>query len=237
MLFDLRSMIGYPVRASDGDLGTVLDFYFDDTTWTIRYMVAETGTWLSGRKVLISLVTLGKSDWKSRTFSVNLTCDQVRKSPDIDTERPVYRQHEVELHEYYQWPRYWEGAYGGTFGITPYPLFENDSGQESSGSDRMDDPHLRSTRHVTGCHILATDGGVGYVGDFVVDDETWTLRNLVVNTGKWLPGRKVLISPAWIKSFNWADSSVCLDHSREAVKNCPEFDPLPTPNIPGRVPP
>jgi sporulation protein YlmC with PRC-barrel domain len=226
MLFDLRSMIGYPVRASDGDLGTVLDFYFDDTTWTIRYMVAETGTWLSGRKVLISLVALGKPDWKSRTFSVNLTCDQVRKSPDLDTERPVYRQHEVELHEYYQWPRYWEGAYGGTFGITPYPLYEGLLAQESSKSERKDDPHLRSTRHVTGYHILATDGGIGHVGDYVVDDETWALQYLVVDTGKWLPGRKVLISPTWIKSVNWADTSVFLDHSREEVKISPDFDPL-----------
>jgi uncharacterized protein YrrD len=226
MVFSLRSMIGYPIRANDGDLGTVLDFYFDDVTWTIRYMVAETGTRPSGRKVLISLVALGKPDWKSRTFSVNLTCDQVRNSPDINTEMPVYRQHEVELHEYYQWPRYWEGGYGGTFGITPFPLFENNSGKESSGSKQVGDPHLRSTHNVTGCHILATDGGVGYVGDFVVDGETWTLRDLVVNTGKWLPGKKVLISPAWIKSFNLADSSICIDRSREAVKNCPEFDPL-----------
>jgi uncharacterized protein YrrD len=226
MVFSLRSMTGYPIRASDGDLGTVLDFYFDDATWIIRYMVAETGTWLSGRKVLISPVALGKPDWKSRTFSVNLTCDQVRKSPDLDTERPVYRQHEVELHEYYQWPRYWEGAYGGTFGITPYPLYEGLLAQESSKSGREDDPHLRSTRQVTGYHILATDGGIGHVGDYVVDDETWALQYLVVDTGKWLPGRKVLISPTWIKSVNWADTSVFLDHSREEVKISPDFDPL-----------
>jgi hypothetical protein len=228
MLFSLQSMIGYPIRAKDGDLGTVLDFYFDDATWTIRYMVAETGTWLSGRKVLVSFVALGKPDWESRTFSVRLDCDQVRNSPDIDTERPVYRQHEVELHEHYRWPRYWEGAYGGTFGITSYPLFDNDPGDEPSDSKRTDDPHLRSTRHVTGYHILATDGGIGHVGDFVVDDENWALRYMVVDTGKWLPGRKVLISPAWIKSVIWADKSMHLDHSREDVKISPDFDPLKT---------
>jgi sporulation protein YlmC with PRC-barrel domain len=226
MLFSLQSIIGYPIRANDGDLGTLTDFYFDDVTWTIRYMVAETGTWLSGRKVLISLAALGKPDWESRTFSVTLTCAQVRNSPDIDTEKPVYCQHETELHEYYQWPQYWEGAYGGTFGITPYPLFENDSRQESSGSKRKDDMHLHSTRHVTGYHIHATDGEIGHVADFVVDDEKWHLHYLVVDIGKWLPGRKVLISPTWIKEVNWADTSVYLDRSREEVKNCPEFDPL-----------
>ena len=222
----LSSMIGYAIRATDGDLGKVREFYFDDATWTIRYMVAETGSWLSGRKVLISLVALGKPDWGSRTFSVNLTCDQVRNSPDIDTERPVYRQHEAELHKYYQWPLYWEGGYGGTFGITPYPLFEQPLLPGSPEPERHDDPHLRSTRHVTGYHIHATDGEIGHVEDFIVDDEKWKLRYLVVNTGDWLPGRKVIISHQWIKSVNWADNSVYLDRSRESVKNSPELDPL-----------
>ncbi|MGA2506006.1 MAG: PRC-barrel domain-containing protein [Chitinispirillaceae bacterium] len=215
----LRSIIGYSIRAADGDLGKVHEFYFDDATWTIRYMVAETGNWLFGRKVLISLVALGKPDWESQTFSVNLTCVQVRNSPDIDTERPVYRQHEADLHEYYQWSPYWQGGYGGVFGITPYPIFENPLVQESSASKRQDDPHLRSTRQVTGYHIHATDGEIGHVEDFMVDDENWTIRYLVVDTGNWLLGRKVLISPKWIKKVNWADTSVYLDRSRESVKN------------------
>ena len=222
----LNKIIGYAIRAIDGNLGKVHEFYFDDATWTIRYMVVETGNWLSGRKVLISLVALGKPDWESRTFSVNLTCDQVRKSPDIDTERPVYRQHEAELHAYYQWPLYWEGGYGGTFGITPFPLFENPVKQEPSASERKDDPHLRSTRHVTGYHIHATDGEIGHVDDLIVDDENWRISYLVVNTGNWLSGRNVLIPSAWIKSVNWADSSVFLVRSRDAVKSSPEFDPL-----------
>ena len=226
MQHSLRSMIGFSVRATDGDLGKVDEFYFDDATWTIRYMVAETGSWLSNRKVLVSLVALGKPDWKSRTFSVNLTCDQIRNSPDIDTERPVYRQHEAALHRYYEWPLYWEGGYGGTLGITPYPLLETPLVQESPDPDRQDDPHLRSTRQVTGYHIHATNGEIGHVTDFMVDDENWTLRNLVVDTGNWLPGKKVLIPPAWIKRVNWADTSVYVDRLRESIKSSPGVDPL-----------
>jgi sporulation protein YlmC with PRC-barrel domain len=222
----ISTMIGYSIRATDGDLGKVNEFYFDDETWTIRYMVAETGNWLLGRKVLISLVALGKPDWESQSFSVNLTCIQVRHSPDIDTERPVSRQHEEEIHKYYDWPAYWQGGYGGTLGITPYPLYENPPLQKPSASKRHDDPHLRSTRHVKGYHIHAIDGEIGHVEDFIVDDENWTLRYLVVNTGNWLPGKKVFIEPAWIKEVNWADSSVYLDRSREQVKNSPEFDSL-----------
>jgi hypothetical protein len=220
----LRGMIGFTIRATDGELGKVHEFYFDDATWTIRYMVAETGSWLSGRKALIALVALGKPDWESRTFSVNLSCAQVRNSPDIDTERPVYRQHEEEIHKYYEWPAYWQGGYGGTLGITPYPLFEIPSMQESTAMKSKEDPHLRSTRRVTGYHIHATDGEIGHVEDFIVDDENWALRYLVVDTGHWLPGRQVLISPQWIKGVNWADSCVYIDRSREAVKNSPEID-------------
>jgi uncharacterized protein YrrD len=219
----LQSIIGFTIRAEDGDLGKVHDFYFDDVTWTIRYLVAETGNWLSGRKVLISSVALGKPDWASRTFSVNLTCAQVRNSPDIDTERPVYRQHEAGLHEYYQWPRYWEGGFGGVFGITPSPLLENALPHESSAPERKDDPHLRSTRQVTGYHIHATDEEIGHVKDFIVDDENWTIGFLVIDTGNWLPGRKVLISPKWIKSVNWADAGVYLDRSRQSVENGLDF--------------
>jgi uncharacterized protein YrrD len=222
MQHSLRSMIGFSIRATDGDLGKVDEFYFDDVTWTIRYMVVETGNWLSGRKVLISLVALGIPDWESRTFSVNLTCDQVRNSPDIDTQRPVYRQHETKLHEYYQWPQYWEGGYGGALGITPFPLLEIPLSQEPSASDQLDDPHLRSTRHVTGYHIHATNGEIGHVADFMVNDKNWELRYLVVDTGNWLPGKKVLISPSWIKSINWDDASVTVDRMRESVKNNPE---------------
>ncbi|MBN1129508.1 MAG: PRC-barrel domain-containing protein [Chitinispirillaceae bacterium] len=226
MLFSLQSMIGYPVRATDGDVGTVSECYFDDADWAIRYMVVETKNWLSGRKVLIAPVALGKPDWRSRTIPVTLTCVQVRNSPDIDTERPLYRQHEVKLHDYYQWPRYWEGAYGGTFGITPYPLYEGPLLQEPSESVREDSPHLRSTRQITGYRIHATDGEIGQVEDFIVDDETWTISNLVVNTGNWLSGKKVLLSPAWIKTVHWADAAVYLDRTRQEVKNSPEFSPL-----------
>lgn len=221
----LHSLIGYAIRATDGDLGKVYEFYFDDVTWTIRYMVAETGNWLSGRKVLISVVAMGKPDWESRAFPVNLTCEQVRSSPDIDTQRPVYRQHEAELHEYYQWPQYWEGGYQGALGITPFPLFEAPLSQESPESGRQDDPHLRSTRQVTGYKIHATNGEIGHVADFMVNDQNWAIRYLVVDTGNWLPGKKVLVSPSWIKSVNWDDASVTVDRMRESIKNSPNAGP------------
>jgi uncharacterized protein YrrD len=222
---NINRMIGYDIRTADGDLGKVDEFYFDDQTWTIRYVVAETGNWLSGRKVLISIAAFGKPDFESDTFSVNLTRAQVRSSPDIDTQRPIYRQQEVELHEHYRWP--WRGGYGGTFGTIPLPLPAEEvlAEQENAESGRRDDPHLRSTRQVTGYHIHATDGQIGHVEDFMIDDEDWAIRFLVADTHNWLPGKKVILSPKWIKRVQWADSSVYFDLTREFVKNSLEYDP------------
>jgi len=226
MQHSLQSMIGFSIKATDGDLGKVSEFYYDDATWTIRYMVAETGNWLMGRKVLISLVALGKPDWESKTFPVNLTCEQVKNSPDIDTERPVFRQHEAQLHQYYQWPQYWETGYGGTFGITPFPLYEIAVSQDASDTKRRDDPNLRSSRHVTGYRIHASNGEIGHVSDFMVNDIDWTLCNLVVDTGEWLPGKKVLVPIEWITNVNWNESSVRVDRMRESVKHSPDAHPV-----------
>lgn len=223
----LRSLIGYSIRATDGDLGKVHDFYFDDITWSVRYLVAETKNWLSSRKVLISTVVIDKPDEESCTLRVDLSCLQVRNSPDIDTQLPVYRRHETALHEYYQWARYWDTGYGGTLGITPYPLYENMGLPPGpSEPERQNDRHLRSTRHVTGFRIQAIDGETGFVEDFIIDDECWSLKYLIVDTGNWLSGRNVLISPALITNVDWEEKKIYIDLSRESVDNSPEFSPL-----------
>jgi sporulation protein YlmC with PRC-barrel domain len=221
----LHSMLGYTIHATDGELGKVYDFFFDEAAWTIRYMVVETGNWLSGRKVLISLVAMGQPDWDSKTVSVNLTCDQVRKSPDIDTEMPVYPRHEVQLHDYYDWPRYWGDGYAGTFGVTPFPLFES---QELPDTEPVESgPHLRSIRMLTGCIVHATDGEIGHVKDFIVNNENWEILSLFVDTGSWLPGtgRKVVFPILWVNEINWDTLTAYITHSREDVQLSPGYKP------------
>jgi len=216
-------MIGYAIRATDGDLGKIQGFFFDDKTWIIRYLVVETGDWLFGRKILISPVVMGKPEWQSHTLSVNLTSDQVRNSPEIDTEMPVYRQHEVKLQEHYLWPPYWQQNYGGIFGITPFPPLVAQDVVDST-PEHKDDSHLRSTRQVKGYHIAASDGEIGHVEDFIVDDKNWAIRYLIVDTRNWLPGKKVLIAPQWVKLVDWADAKVYVDLTQESIKNSPEYD-------------
>ena len=227
MLRNINSLTGHRIQATDGEIGKVDEFYFDDQTWDIRYMVVDTGNWLAGRKVLISPAALRAPDWKAKTFPVALTRERVYNSPDIDTDAAVSRRHELELHKHYAWPIYWgDGFYAGSMsGGTLFPPVAGEEEEQDADAERaLAETHLQGTRGVTGYRLHAVDGPIGHVVDFIIDDEQWIIRYLVAATGAWLPGRKVLISPNWIESVDWETSEVFVDLSREAVKNSPVLD-------------
>jgi sporulation protein YlmC with PRC-barrel domain len=238
MLQSLVELKDYTLLATDGSIGQVQDFYLDVQAWTIRYLVVDTGEWLSGRRVLLSPTAL-KQPNESREFPVSLTKKQVENSPDIDTYKPVSRQQETELHAYYDWPLYWDtgtllpvGAPGpGPYSILP-PLPEPrpDSPEAARiekarlAEETSGDPHLHSANEVIGYYIQARDGDIGHIDDFIIDDETWTIQYIVVDTHNWLPGKKVEISPHWVKTVSWTDSTVEVDLLRETVENSPEYE-------------
>jgi hypothetical protein len=223
MLRNTTQLEGFTIRATDGELGTIDQLYFDDETWAIRYLTVET-TWLGGRRVLISPISVVHTDWRDKRVDVALTKKQVENSPNIDTDKPVSRQHEIAYSGYYGYPYYWAGpcmwgpaAYPGGVMTAPNDAITDRIGGESK------DSHLRSTRAVTGYHIEASDGEIGHVAGFIVDDEDWAIRYMEVATKNWWPGKKVLVSPAWIERVSWEDSKVYAGLSREAIKNAPEF--------------
>lgn len=228
MLRSVGEIAGYALRAEDGHIGRCKDFLFDDDTWTIRYMVADTGHWLPGRRVLVSPIALGEADWRSRTLGVRLTKKQIEEAPGLDEDAPVSRQYEARWNRHYGWPFYWTGS--GLWGATDEPgalLLQQQiaRGIEASRDEEEADPHLRSVKEVTGYHIQAVDAGVGHVEDFIVDLATWSLRYLVVDTRNWLPGRKVLVAPLWIASVSWEEEKVFVDLTREQIEDSPGYDP------------
>ena len=230
MLRSVNGLRAFTIGATDGDIGQVEAFYFDDTCFTIRHLVVDTGSWLSGRKVLVSPMALGDIDWDNRRINAALTKAQVEKSPDIDTDRPVSRQQEVEYYRYYGYPSYWSGPYlwgGYPFRVTPpgrATALEHERRWEWR-SEESGDPHLRSSAAVIGYHIAATDGDMGHVEDFLVDDENWSIRYMVVDTSNWWFGRKVLVSSEWITRVDWNESLLHVDLTREKIKSSPEYDP------------
>jgi uncharacterized protein YrrD len=216
-----KDLNGYKLDARDGEIGTVQEFYFDDQSWTVRYLIADTGGWLSGRQVLISPYALDPADESGKVIPVDLTKTQIEKSPSLDTDKPVSRQYEWDYYSYYGWPGYWGGGYA--WGLSGYPRRGQARWSDASRRTNVDDLHLRSTADVTGRNIQAQDGEIGHVEDFVIDDETWTIRYLIVDTRNWWPGKKVLISTQWIERISWEEFKVFINLTREAIKQGPEY--------------
>ena len=218
---NINSLIGYSLEATDGTIGKVEDFYFDDETWTIRYLIVKTGSWLSGRKVLISTVALTKTSELNELIPVNLTSEQIRNSPDIDTDKPVSRQKEAMLNQHHFWQNYWgSGSYGGEMGIgntRPIRI-------KAVDRDPAEDIHLQSIVEVAGYAIHATDGEIGHVGDFIVDDQTWQLLDLAVDTHNWIGGKKVLIEVSHVQSISFLNWLVYVNIPIAAINDSKLFE-------------
>ncbi len=217
----------FAIHAVDGEIGTVTDIYFDDETWAIRYLIVDTGGWLAGRQVLISPISVVKTDWETKQLDVALTKRQIENSPKLNRHQPVSRQHEAEFLEYYGYPYYWGGPYlwGPAFypGALANPINTPAEAVANRTPTELQDSHLRSTEAVTGYTIGAVDGEIGHVDGFVVDDQAWAIRYIEVATRNWWPGKKVLVSPDWIERVSWPESTVYVGLSREAIKEGPEY--------------
>ncbi len=221
MLIKAKTLNGYKLNAKDGEIGAVKEFYFDDRYWTIRYLVAHTGSWLVDRQVLISPYSFGAVQKAEELLEIDLTKKQIENCPSLDSDKPVSRQYEERFYGYYDWPIYWGGPM--MWGSYSYISRDRDEWKRVTHHEKMWDPNLRSTHDVIGHHIQAVDGEIGHVVDFIIDEATWAIRYLIVDTHNWLPGKMVLVSPGWIKSISWLDSKVFINHTKEAVKMSPEY--------------
>jgi len=211
----------FALRGIDENIGTIKGFYFDDRHWTIRYIIANTGNWLTGRQVLISPYSLDAVYNEEKFIAVNLTQKQIEDSPTFETDQAFSRQFEDEYNTYYGLPTYWNGP--NMWGTEPRITRGANMRRELAPGEQMGDRQLHNTSDVNGYDIEASDGEIGDVKDFIIDDETWAIRYLIVDTGGWLPGKKVLIAPQWIERVSWEESKVFINLSRDAIEKSPEF--------------
>jgi hypothetical protein len=172
--------------------------------------------------VLISPHVLSQPNAKKHLLPVALTREQVESSPKIDSEKPVSSQQEIDILTYSQCPLYWTGRRTLVNPATARGYPEALAVLKAAEGHDEGDPHLRSTREVTGYHIQARDGEIGHVEDFILSDETWDIQYVVVDTRNWLPGKKVLVAPKWVEAISWPTSKVHVDLLRETVENSPE---------------
>ena len=226
MLHSAKQLQGYSLGAIDGEIGHLKGFYFDDKDWVVRYLVADTGAWIPGRKVLISPYAVERIYPGGKVLQVRLTREKVENSPSVETQLPVARQHERAYYRYYNWPVYWGGP--GLWGLNPVPLapplFEPPPEEEALDKTGADDSHLRSIQEVTGYHVQATDGEIGHVEDFLIDDGNWAINSLVIATGHWWSGKNVLVPPNAIARVSWEESKVFVNLPRSAVRQEPEYE-------------
>lgn len=236
MLRALQDLEGCAISATDGAIGHVTDCYFDDEQWVLRFLVVETGSWLDSRKVLISPHAIGQPDWHGKVLPVSITREQVRSSPDVDTGQPVSRHHALQILSHFGFPSFWLGA--GSWGSAEFPgAMLTGVGYDDSGAQYLAaqvaaapvperDSHLRSGNALLRYHIEATDGGLGPVKGLLVDEDSWSIRYLIVDTSNWWLGHQVLVAPAWIRELRWADAAISVSVTLRAVQNAPVYDPV-----------
>ena len=233
MLFKAKDLEGAGLAAVDGAIGEVEECFFDDEKWTVRYLVVDTGGWLSGRRVLISPSSVRDVEVANRQVVVILTRKQVEDSPDVDAHQPISRRKERALLTYYGLPPYWVPLPLDPM-VTPVPMpltadpseaAIQETQQTGQSESDEEDAHLHWTRDVRGYEIQARDGEIGAVDDFLIDDHSWTIRWVVVDTSRWLPGKKVLVSPEWVDAVAWGDRALRVALTRDQIQNAPEYDP------------
>jgi hypothetical protein len=224
MVQSIRQFYDNTLAALDGDMGHVKDFYFDDKNWVIRYLVADTGAWLTDRLVLLSPHAFGRLEHYEKILHINLHKKQIENSPSIDAHKPVSRQYEKEYYSYYGWPMYWNGD--AMWGIGSYPLIIQPSMELIEAQHKVHhryDKHLQSTDAVTGYTIQTLDGPIGSIVDFLVDDRSWMIHKLVIETGHWYAGKEILISPDKVERISYEESKLFVNVTKEVIMAAPEY--------------
>lgn len=222
MLHAIQSILNRPVEGTAGELGSLDDVLFDSYTWQVRYLAVDAG----GREVLLAPEIIARANWREadRAIQVPLTAEQIARSPRVDADRTINRQQERALADYFGWTKYWKKnparrAAPAEVGAPPKPA------PPAAAAEREEETDLRSVNEATGYRIAATDGEIGRLEDFILDLDHWIIRYLLVKTRSWLPGRQVLLSPAWIESIAWEDRHVRVNLSRGQIAASPKYDP------------
>jgi uncharacterized protein YrrD len=219
MLQNIKSLYGYRLAASNGHIGHVQDFYFDDKAWVLRYLVADTGSWLSGRQVLLTPHAFGELDRAGKSLAINLTRKQIEDSPSIESHKPVSRQYEIDYYHYYGWPVYWDG--GGMWGLGGYPVIIAPSKDQLADQPQHHQPkdlHLRSSKALAGYSVQVTDREIGSLSGFLVDDKNWAIRDLVVKVGNWFSHKQVLIPSDRIERISYEEAKIFARPTQEDIE-------------------
>jgi hypothetical protein len=219
-LQNTEKLYGKKLAALDGEIGHVKDLYFDDAAWAVRYVVVDTGHWLTGRLVLLAPQAFVELDQDGPFLQVNLSKMQIQDSPSIASHETVSRQFEEHYYRSYGWPAYWQG--GQMWGVGGSPLALSPLPQDIEVRKALEpvaDRHLRSTKEVTGYRVQADGATVGHVRGFLVNPSSWAIEKMVVETGHLLLGKQILISPGEIEGISASDKIVLVKAAKADARS------------------
>jgi len=230
MLHLAHKVAGATVKGTDGDIGTLEDFYFEEDRWTVRYLLVDTGKWFSGKRVLISPMSV-RNEWGRTGVRLNLTKEQVWNSPEFTDGGPLSREGETSVLAYYGYPDYWGAASIWGNYDSPIALVEGvpvAAATAPAGKVAIDPEarHLRSIKKSTGYHLHARNGEIGHVDDFLIGQESWRIRYLLVDTSNWIGGRSVIVSPEAVEGIDKERGQLYVAVEREAIKQSPGLESI-----------
>lgn len=237
MLRNLKKIFGFTLFGEGQEYGTIKDFYFDEDKMKIRYGIVDTGTWLKNRKVLISPKEFMKPDFEHGVLPVELTKKEIEESPPISKEKPLSQIMEEKVTNYFEWPKYWIGTSTGEpvnanflLGEKIKEMRQNKTNKEQRekyivAREGNKETNLRSSKEVIGYNIKAIDGEIGKLDGLIVEDNYWLIRYLIIDTGKWLPSRKVIFPPEWLEGISWNKEQIIFPFSKEEIRHAPDYDP------------
>lgn len=218
----LNTVYGSSLQAKNGEIGSIDDVYFDDKDWKIRYLITDNSNFLPGRRVLISPASTDKINFERKAIQVKLSKKDIEKSPVVNQGLLPSRETEIELKSYYNWPVYW----GSGFLIGAGDLRENQASMRGSKKEIEVESNLKSCNEIMGFSIESKNKTIGYLNNYLFDDESWEIRYLVVDTKNWLlKERKILLAIDWIEKFDWDQSVFVTDLKSKAIRESPVYNP------------
>ncbi len=220
MIQSVTNLYGASLAATDGSIGSIEDFYFDDQSFAVRYLVADTGSWLSGRLILLSPFAFGSFDQQRKELPVQLTRYQIEDSPPITRHQPITRQHEIDHFGHYGWPSYWEGS--SLWGPSSYPVVIQAAPWGLTNQEKhhhREDRFLQSAKDIMGYEIHTTDGVIGTLADILIDDTQWLIKDFIIETGHWYSGKRIRLLPEHIQRIRSQDSVIVVNLTKKDLAN------------------
>ncbi len=205
----LKHLFGYHVRATDEEIGKVEDFFVDDRSWTVRYMLMRTGGIFSGASAVIPAACLGQPNTASRSMPVKFSKAELEGLAEADV-KPVGDEMRALC----------KALYGKSDdrrdrGFIRVGCTTNQDAAASS---------LRSVRELASYQIETRDGPCGLCTDLLADLHEWKVPYLVVNTKEFRPHGHVLAPTTWVQEISWRDMEIEVATSREKLQHAQRFD-------------